>query len=194
MLFINRGYEIVSKEMSFGRVSGITIGEPGRGRREIFLPTPVDLNGTIGDLERHLTIGYSRSGRPKICRGDEGMYLILSSEKDYTRKGCGRIKVPVDQRTEVIARGIGADGDAGRIGNWDVVLVKAEEDDVFRVTWSGYGYGYPATFYVVHHDLVYYADQPYVEVLYEAIGIDMPFSLEFDGNTALVSSEEWREL
>ena len=94
---------------------------------------------------------------------------------------------------ELIARGNGADGDAGRIGYWDVILVKAKEGDVFRVTWGGSGYGYEPTFYVVHNDKVLEADQQ-VEDLYESLGLEMPFKLSFEERRMVIDLDEWKTI
>ena len=94
----------------------------------------------------------------------------------------------------MITRGNGADGAAGRIGSWDVVVVKATDGDVFRVTWGGSGYGIDATFYVVSGGKVYVADQPDVEDLYENLGVEAPFTLKYDEQEGrlVIDPEEWR--
>lgn len=195
MLFMNKTVEVESREFKFGTVAGVALGEHGRGRQQVFLPTPKGLEGAIGGLRSDLTIGLTKAGRPRINHGkDKDMYLALSSERSYTRRGNGVVKVPVDQAVELIARGNGADGDAGRIGYWDVVLVKAKEGDVFRVTWGGSGYGYEPTFYVVHNDQVLEADQQEVEDLYESLGLEMPFSLTFEERRMVVDLEEWKTI
>lgn len=195
MLFMNKTVEVESREFKFGTVAGVALGEHGRGRQQVFLPTPKGLEGAIGGLRSDLTIGLTKAGRPRINHGkDKDMYLALSSERGYTRRGNGVVKVPVDQAVELIARGNGADGDAGRIGYWDVVLVKAKEGDVFRVTWGGSGYGYEPTFYVVHNDQVLEADQQEVEDLYESLGLKMPFSLTFEERRMVVDLEEWKTI
>jgi len=195
MLFMNKTAEVESREFKFGTVAGVALGEHGRGRQQVFLPTPKGLEGVIGGLRSDLTIGLTKAGRPRINHGkDKDMYLALSSERGYTRRGNGVVKVPVDQAVELIARGNGADGDAGRIGYWDVVLVKAKEGDVFRVTWGGSGYGYEPTFYVVHNDQVLEADQQEVEDLYESLGLEMPFSLTFEERRMVVDLEEWKTI
>lgn len=192
MLFLNRTIGIEAREFKFGTVAGIALGEHGRGRQQIFLPTPKELEGSIGGMRSDLTIGLSKSGKPRINRAkDKDIYLALSTERGYTRRGNGVVKVPVSQTVELIARGNGADGDAGRIGYWDVVLVKANEGDVFRVTWGGSGYGYEPTFYVVHNNQIFEADQQEVEDLYENLGLEMPFSLTFEGRRMVVNLEEW---
>ncbi len=194
MLYTNKELHIIEKEMKFGgTVAGVTIGEYGRGRSEVFLPTPKGVEGEIRELRADLTIGTSKSGRPRINRTEDGeLYVILSSQRAYTRKGDGRIKTPKAQENELIARGNGAHGDAGRIGNWDVVILKAHEGDVFRVTWGGHGYGYPSTFYVVADGKVHVADQPEVEDLYERLGSEMPFSLTFDEDGLVIAADEWK--
>lgn len=216
MLYSNKELTVENHEMKFGVIEGISVGEYGRGRREVLLPTPKGLKEELEEkyLKAHpgccepcavlteeklhygLTIGTSKSGRPRINRGKtDELYLILSSERDYTRRGCGCIMAPKTQWREdnLIARGNGADGDAGRIGTWDVVIVKAHEGDVFRVTWGGYGYGYPATFYVVRNGEVRVADQPEIEDLYEAFAMETPFSLRFEERLR-IDPDEWVEI
>lgn len=195
MLFMNKTVEVESREFKFGTVAGVALGEHGRGRQQVFLPTPKGLEGAIGGLRSDLTIGLTKAGRPRINHGkDKNMYLALSSERGYTRRGNGVVKIPVGQAVELIARGNGADGDAGRIGYWDVVLVKTKEGDVFRVTWGGSGYGYEPTFYVVHNGQVFEADQQEVEDLYESIGLEMPFNLTFEERRMVVDLHEWKTI
>lgn len=195
MLYLNKAVDVATREFKFGHVEGISLGEHGRGRQQVFLPTPQGLEGAVGGLRTDLTIGLSKAGKPRINRSkDKDMYLALSSERGYTRRGNGIIKVPVGQTVELIARGNGADGDAGRIGYWDVVVVKAREGDVFRVTWGGSGYGYEPTFYVVYNNQVFEADQQEVEELYESLGLEMPFSLSFEERRMVVNLEEWKTI
>ena len=195
MLYLNKAVDVATREFKFGHVEGISLGEHGRGRQQVFLPTPQGLEGAVGGLRTDLTIGLSKAGKPRINRSkDKDMYLALSSERGYTRRGNGIIKAPVSQTVELIARGNGADGDAGRIGYWDVVLVKANEGDVFRVTWGGSGYGYEPTFYVVYNNQVFEADQQEVEELYESLGLEMPFSLSFEERRMVVNLEEWKTI
>lgn len=198
MLYTNETLKIAEREMKFGNVTGVSIGEYGRGRREVFLPTPKGLEGEISHgLTEDLTIGTSKTGRPRINRankGDNELYLILSTERNYTRRGNGYVRAPKNQKVEIIARGNGADGDAGRIGSWDALILKANEGDVYRVTWGGYGYGYDATFYVVLDGKVHVADQPEIEDLYDSLGIDIPFELRFEDDSLKITSEEWATL
>lgn len=199
MLYFNKALKAVAKEMKFGAVTGVAIGESGRGRREVFLPTPggVQIGEVIEGLRTDLTVGLSKSGRPRIDqRKEDEIYLVLSSERGYTRRGDGYIKAPTGQQVELIARGNGADGDAGRIGSWDAVVIKSRDGDVFRLTWGGSGYGYDATFYVVSGGKVYAADQPEVEDLYQSLGLEAPFSLQYDQDRGrlVIDTDEWKTI
>lgn len=194
MLFTNKDLKVEVREMKFGQVTGVAIGEYGRGRREVFLPTPNGIEGEIANLRTDLTIGQSKSGRPRINRApanDSEIYLLLSTKRGYTRRGDGCIRVPEGQEVQIIARGNGADGDAGRIGQWTALVLKAKDGDIFRVTWAGYGYGFDATFYVVLGGKVYVADQPEIEDLYESLGMEVPFTLSFKDSKLSVISGEW---
>lgn len=195
MLFTNSPMKVIEKKMSFGTVTGTTIGESGRGRHEVFLPTPKDLKeGITKGLNYGLTIGASKTGRPRVNRcsaNSEEIFLILSSERDYTRKGSGRIEAPEHQSTEIIARGNGADGDAGRIGTWDVLILKAHDGDVFRVVWSGYEYGYEDTFYVVLNNTVYAVEESALDVLCENLEINTPFAFHFKDSRVQLVADEW---
>lgn len=199
MLYTNQSLKVVSREMKFGTVTGVAIGEYGRGRREVFLPTPktVKADDVIKELRSELTIGTSKSGRPRIdARKDDDTYLILSSKRGYTRRGSGYIEAPKSQEIKLIARGNGADGDAGRIGRWDAIIVKVKDGDVFRLIWGGSGYGYDATFYVVSGDKIYPADQPEIEDLYESLGLEIPFSLWYNQEQGRLVTilDEWKTI
>ena len=193
MIYTNKTLEIVEREFKFGKVVGVTLGESGRGRKEVFLPTPNGMKGLIEGMCSDATIGLSKSGRPRINRSNnKEIYVILSSARSYTRRGDGFIKVPASQNNDIVARGNGADGAAGRIGTWDVVVLKANEGDVFQVIWGGSGYGYEPTFYVVHDEKIYEADLSELDQMYEQIGLDVPFTLKYEEGNFATSKEEWK--
>ena len=73
------------------------------------------------------TIGLTRTGRPRIVKQkNEEVFLLLSAQGGYTSKGDGTINVLVkdSENIDVLARGNGADGLAGKVGSWDVLLIK----------------------------------------------------------------------
>ena len=196
MLYVNKPLKIGARDMAFGTLSGVAIGEKGRGRHELFLPTPKIVEGNIEGFVKNLSIGKSKTGKPRIDSViEDDLYLILSSEWGYTRRGNGYITAPKDQEIELIARANGADGDAGRIGSWDAVIVKAKPGDIFRVTWAGSGYGKPSTLYVVTADnKVYWCDQPDVEELFDYLQLDIPFTVKFNGHDTVIMKNEWKQV
>lgn len=192
MIYFNKEPKHETKEMSFGTLSGISIGEEGRGRWSIFLPLPGADDKLKEGMNEEYTIGYSKSGKPRINKShSEEIYLVLSSQAGYTRRGDGTIYAPVDQDVEIIARGYGADGAAGRIGTWDAIIVKAKENDVFRVKWSGSGYGIEPEYYVVHNNNVYHSKLNEIEELYDSIGKEPPFSLRYEEGVMKINTDEW---
>lgn len=134
------------KAMPFGEISLITLGEEGRGRRELRLPCPTGTKIDKG-LNAALTIGQTKSGKPRINTAtDNEIYLLLSTEGGYTRRGNGWVGSWISNTatTELVDKGNGADGAAGRIGQWDVVLLKVvgqPQNEWYRIRTSGGGYG-----------------------------------------------------
>lgn len=197
MLYTNKALEAVSKEMKFGTITGVAIGEYGCGCNEVFLPAPESVD-VINGFRHDLTISTSKSGKPRIdARKDGDIYLLLSSRSEYERRKNDYVTAPRSQEIELIARGIGAVRNDGRFWHWwDAVIVKAKDGDVFRLDWNGSrrGYGYDATFYVVFGGKVYSADQPDIEDLYESLGLEIPFLIQYNKNKGclVVACDEWK--
>lgn len=147
MLVSNTQVAAKVKVMPFGEISLIALGEEGRGRRELRLPCPTGTKIEKGC--NALTIGQTKSGKPRINTAtatDNEIYLLLSTEGGYTRRGNGWVGSWVGNTatTELIDKGNGADGAAGRIGQWDVVLLRVvgqPQNDWYRIRTSGGGYG-----------------------------------------------------
>ena len=160
MLYSNRNLESEARQFDWGTIFQVALGEHGRGRRLLTLTCPEDTEIKSGINEEY-SIGSTKSGKPRIVKKkDNELYMILSSEGGYTRRGDGTIKVLVkdSKNIEVLARGNGADGLAGRIGTWDCVLIHLEGnlETVVQVRTSGAGYGTPADLYVVKENKVYH--------------------------------------
>lgn len=141
MIYSNVNLSIETRKMSFGDLKCVAMGEKGRGRKEILLPSLSNI--TVG-LNRELTIGMSRNGRPRINRvdpqKDNTMYLLIDTYGGYSRRGDGYVSFRVEQGFEIIAEGNGADGDAGRIGSWGVYVIKAPVDEklkLIKIKYSG---------------------------------------------------------
>lgn len=138
MLYTNRNLKIVEKEMKFGKLKCVVLGEEGRGRSYEILPVPQYFK--VGEwidagLHEDLTIGTTKSGRYRINKGkdDNMMYLILSTEDGYTRRGNGSISLMKYDNTEEIIKVWGADGAAGRIGSYPVSVIKVPMDGKTRI-------------------------------------------------------------
>ncbi len=195
MIYTNKSYVAIERDMSFGSIHGIALGERGRGRIETFMLVPPSMEELTTGHHASISVELTQARRPYLVEvGDDRLHMLLSSQRGYTRKGCGVIMTPANQDNRILARGKGADGAAGRIGSWESVLTEAKEGDVFRVVWSGYRYGYPATFYVVKGGRVFTADQPDVENLYISLGITPNFELFSVEGGLVINQAEWQVL
>lgn len=194
MLYSNRNLESEARQFDWGTIFQVALGEHGRGRRLLTLTCPEDTEIKSGINEEY-SIGSTKSGKPRIVKKkDNELYMILSSEGGYTRHGDGTIKVLVkdSKNIEVLARGNGADGLAGRIGTWDCVLIHLEGnlETVVQVRTSGAGYGTPADLYVVKENKVYHCTIETIEDCCEAIDMELPFKVLDDS----FDKEEWLTL
>ena len=194
MLYSNRNLESEVRQFDWGTIFQVALGEHGRGRKLLTLTCPADTEIKSGINEEY-SIGSTKSGKPRIVKKkDNELYMILSSEGGYTRRGDGTIKVLVkdSKNIEVLARGNGADGLAGRIGTWDCVLIHLEGnlETVVQVRTSGAGYGTPADLYVVKENKVYHCTIETIEDCCEAIDMELPFKVLDDS----FDKEEWLTL
>ncbi len=109
------------------KVLAIVLGERGRGRvltPVVVAPEALDNDGRIAGPVR---IGETRSGKPKIVRGDEpptAWVDRINTLTSYVRGAYGWVGRLPGSGVSVIARGLGAFGDAGRVGTWgDYLLI-----------------------------------------------------------------------
>ena len=182
MIYTNRTFAIQERELSFGKLRGIAIGERGRGRYEVFLPVPQNVTKLETGMNANLSIGMSKNNKPRINNGDDGnLYMIMSSEARYTRRGSGyvfEVKLNGDtdeSKVEVIAKANGADGDAGRIGSWEAQVLKVKPGAVVKVVWGGSGYGITPTYYFVNSDgTVTAVEEEDIQSYYDTLDIEMP--------------------
>ena len=198
MLYTNRNIKADERSFDFGTIWQIALGEKGRGRRLLTLTCPTETSFKANSLNKEVSVGFTKSGKPRLIKkADSDLYLLLSAEGGYTRRGDGTVKVLKTHKDEfeVLARGNGADGDAGRIGFWDVVLVKAPSNGVVRVRTSGAGYGTPSDLYLIKDGEVSHCTIDTLDECCEAIGIDLPFLPQRDdyGRLAFLN-EEWATL
>lgn len=196
MLYVNKRMEATERTMEFGTIYQVGMGEVGRGRKFMALTCPKDTIIKKG-MNPDFTIGTTKSGKPRINKKDDKtLYMMLSAEGGYTRRGNGTIKVLASQKEkfEVMTRGNGADGAAGRIGFWDCLLLKAPNTDaIVRVRTSGSGYGTPSDLYVIHESAVYHCHLEELEECCEALGIDVPCKL-INSDDGLQFGNDWINL
>lgn len=196
MLYANQKMEETERTMDFGTIYQVGMGEVGRGRKFMALTCP---KGTLiqKGMNPDFTVGTTKSGKPRINKkADDTLYMMLSAEGGYTRRGNGTIKVLSSQKDkfEVMARGNGADGDAGRIGYWDCLLLKAPNTDaIVRVRTSGGGYGTPSDLYVIHEGAVYHCHLSELEECCEALGIKVPCEV-VNGDDGIQFGNDWTTL
>jgi len=140
MVYSNMKIKKTVKTFKFGEVEGITLGEEGRGRKEVFIPSTFDIKKGMNES---LDVGKTKTNRPRVVATSEdtlGLYMIINTHGGYTRRGNGFASVTDINQITVIERANGADGDAGRIGTWDSFLLKVNDlnkDLMIIVHYSG---------------------------------------------------------
>lgn len=110
-------------------INALTLGEPGRGRTYTIVPTPESFE--------FLEPGLSKTGRPRLNKSgsSKGWITRIQTKGTYVRGAVGRVYVSPEfqDNVSVIARGSGAYGDAGRIGNWDDLIVSVPDETWIQV-------------------------------------------------------------
>ena len=142
MIYSNKEIKKMKKIFGFGEVSVITLGEEGRGRKEVFIPSAFDIKKGMNES---LDIGKTKTNRPRVVSTTEdtlGLYMILKTYGGYTRRGCGFVRVTDINQINIIEYANGADGGAGRIGFWNDYLIKVVNfaKDLMVILWYSGGY------------------------------------------------------
>jgi len=124
------------RQMSFGELTVIELGEKGRGRYENLVPFQGDI------IESDYVIPVpTKSGKNKIIKGgdNKGWIARISCEGCYTRGTTGNAYVHIKdaEKVVVLESGNGAEGDAGRIGWWADYLLQIQDDTLIRVKRHG---------------------------------------------------------
>lgn len=167
----------IKKTFSFGEMHCISLGERGRGRYEEIVPCQSDLLPTD-----YIQIIPTKTGKPKIVKGGDskGWIARISCEGTYTKNTDGYARVHKDDldKVNVLAKGYGAEGDAGRCGTWYDYLLQIEDNTLIRVKEHG-GYKRPPYF-------IYFSETAAFVIQEEELDIFL------DGKDYQVS-EEWSE-
>lgn len=177
---VNVNVEAEAKDFDFGTIYQVALGEKGRGRKLLALTCPENTVVKEG-LNEALTIGLTKSGRPRIVnKKDNELYILISTEGGYTRRGNGYIGTLDTQKQnfEVLAVGNGADGDAGRIGYWPVALIKCPTNGIIRYDIAG---GQKVdNLLLINNGKVYQCNIETIEDCCDSLGIDLPFDLHVE--------------
>lgn len=196
MIYSNVTRKPNKREFEWGTIFQIAVGEEGRGRKLLAL-TCSELTMINKGENPDYTIGLTRTGRPRIDKNQsDELFFLLSSQGGYTRRGNGTIQVLKSQKEnfEVLARGNGADGDAGRIGYWDCVLFKVKDpkkNTIIRVRSSGRGYGTPSDLIVLNDGKLYSCTTETLHELCDTLDIDMPCKVYIGEAFYQLEDDEW---
>lgn len=164
--------------MPFGVLSALVLGESGRARKQVIVPSPDAAN-----LDDQYEIALARSGKPKIVQASTpspGWIARINTQGVYTRgtSGTCRVMSEHEDRIKVLERGYGAYGDAGRLGGWDDLLVTVSAfPTVVRVKPSG-GHKIPGYWLVFTADSVTRVTNEQRVLYEEATGIDILLGLD----------------
>ena len=125
------------EEFPWGKMQVVTLGEQGRGRIYTIVPFHAVYDPSANDYE----IGSTKSGKPKIIRTGKpslGYIAKVSTLGDYARHAYGELRLLKTNapNVKIIAAGLGAWGDAGRLGSWSEYLLQIKPP-------------YPVIFYVI---------------------------------------------
>jgi hypothetical protein len=182
MLYANKTIKAQTAQMSWGQLHFIQLGEEGRGRKLLRLPCPDGFVLEHSSVQHGYSIGATKSGAPRINRGEDGkLYMILDSSGGYTRRGDGMIYSADPSKVSGIAKGWGADGDAGRIGQWSAGVIEARAGAIIRVRIAG---GQPSELFYVRQDLsiVYAKGFDDAKHMADAEGFELPSKELHDWN------------
>lgn len=164
----------IEKEFQFGKMSVVTLGEKGRGRQETLIPFHAD------NIEgNNFEIAQTRTGKSKIIKGSTsspGWIAVLSGSGCYTRGTYGTVYVPENQKQniEVLAKGYGAYGAAGRVGDWNEFLVAVRTmPTVFYVRPAGGRHKMNRYWLVFDKDQVFRVDEEERDIYVDQSGVDL---------------------
>ena len=161
------------REMSFGQLTILAIGERGRARYEAIVP----FASTI--TEQHLVeLAPTKSGKLKIVPSDSdnGWLAVLDAEGCYTRNTLGDVYVPEEQKSnvQIVSKGYGAYGAAGRVGTWYSYLAAIQEDTFIWVRPSGGAHKVSRYWLYFGEDKVYRLSKEELSLFCDEMDLDVP--------------------
>ena len=134
MFYTNKKLKVIEKELEWGKLRFVQLGEYGRGRKPVNITVPE----TIGDIEKGchpFSIGLSKTGRPKLINANsDKTYVAIDTMGAYGRGCYGNIRILESQKNliKVLGYGWGAFGDAGRLGTADAAVLECGPGAIVR--------------------------------------------------------------
>ena len=161
----------VKKKFQWGEMEVIELGERGRGRRYALIPYHA------GNSE-YVEIGTTRSGKPKIVPSENPKNWLahISSEGTYTRGTYGSVYcLPKDRdKIKIVEWGMGAYGDAGRLGEWYDFLLIIPENTFLKVRPSGGSHKRPRYWLYFGENEVYRVEKEEMDLFCEQMELERP--------------------
>lgn len=163
----------IVRDMSFGSLNVVCLGERGRGRFEAVVPCDVKKDDKFGSIAK------TKSGNPKIVPSslpEHGWIAVVSGSGTYTRGTYGTVYCQKcdAEKVQVLATGNGAYGDAGRIGDWNEFLITITDNTFLRIRPAG-GQGK-----IDRYNLFFSAEKVFrisdseLQIFCEQMGLDIP--------------------
>jgi len=159
------------RSFNWGKMSIIAVGERGRGRYEDIIPCADNI--TENDF---VQLVETKSGKKKIVKGSDikNWLAYLSGAGIYTRNTYGTCKTTNPERVEVICKGNGAFGIAGRIGDYyEFIAIVQENTWIFVKPAGGESKIECYWLYFGQHE-VFKVAKSEIEMFCDAKGLDVP--------------------
>lgn len=194
MLYSNQYLHVLEKNLPFGTIYQVAMGQIGPCRKFMALTCPKATKIRAG-MNLNYTIGTTRRGHPRINKMHDGtLYMMLSAEISAAMLyangkhtiGMGSIEILRSQQDlfEVLARGNGANDSY----YWDCFLLKAPTAGIVRVHY--YTTEDDSDLYLIHESNVYHCHLAELEECCKNLGIDVPCELAVNGK-AIEFGNDW---
>lgn len=189
MLYSNKTYIPHKREMKFGDLYCIELGEEGRGRKCEIIPVPPNLAEIKEGMNPNLTITETKSGRPRISYTKEKdpkfMYILLDTYYSYHRGHNGYVDLIQLDGTRKLLEANKAAGDAGRMGRYECVLAVVPNDEKRRYIKVRLGGAYYKESYDYHilvceKNNAFLIKNTELELFFDSRGEEMPPQLKHE--------------
>lgn len=135
MFYTNKKLKVIERELDWGKIRFVQLGEYGRGRKPVNITVPDE---TICDIENGchpFSIGLSKTNRPKLINSNgDKTYVAIDTMGAYGRGCYGHIHILKSQKNliKVLGYGWGAFGDAGRLATADAAVLECGPGVIVR--------------------------------------------------------------